>query len=58
LHLGSIGIGHHGQRWDWAIAYHFAYNGGRTVSGDVNAQADGTYKTFNNAIDVAATFRF
>jgi long-chain fatty acid transport protein len=58
LHLGSIGIGHHGQRWDWAIAYHFAYNGGRTVSGDVNAQADGTYKTFNNAIDVAATYRF
>ncbi len=58
LQLGSIGLGHHGERWDWTIAYHFAYNGGRTVSGDVNSQADGTYKTFNNAINVAATFKF
>jgi long-chain fatty acid transport protein len=58
LQLGSIGFGHHGKRWDWAIAYHFAYNSGRTVSGDVNPQADGTYKTFNNAINVAATFKF
>ncbi len=31
LQLGSIGFGHHGKCWDWAIAYHFGYNGGRTV---------------------------
>ena len=58
LQLGSIGFGHHGKRWDWAAAYHFAYNGGRTVSNDVNPQADGTYRIFNNAFDIAATFKF
>jgi long-subunit fatty acid transport protein len=58
LQLGSIGFGHHGRRWDWAAAYHFAYNGGRTVQNDSNASADGTYKTFNNAFNVSATFKF
>ena len=58
LHLGSIGFGRHGKHWDWAIAYHFAYNGGHTVQNDSNALADGTYKTFNNAFNVAATFKF
>ena len=59
LHLGSIGIGHHSKRWDWAAAYHFAYNGGHTVTGDTaNPSANGTYKTFNNAFNVSATFKF
>jgi long-chain fatty acid transport protein len=58
LHLGSLGFGRHGKRWDFAIGYHFAYNPGREVTGDVNSLADGTYRTFNNAINVAATLRF
>ena len=58
LQLGSIGFGRHGKHWDWAIAYHFAYNGGHTVQNDSNTLADGTYKTFNNAFNVAATFKF
>ena len=59
LHLGSVGFGRHGKHWDWAVAYHFGYNGGRTVSGDTtNPSANGTYKTFNNAFNVAATFKF
>ena len=58
LQLGSIGVGHHGQRWDWAIAYHFAYNGGRTINNNYNPQANGTYKTFNNAFNISTTFKF
>lgn len=59
LQLGSVGFGYHGKRWDWAAAYHFGYNGGRTVQNDTtNPSANGTYKTFNNAFDVAATFKF
>jgi long-chain fatty acid transport protein len=66
LHLGSIGVGHHGKRWNWAVAYHFGYNPGRTVSGSTpsplplpNGQtADGTYRVFNNAINVSATIKF
>lgn len=58
LHLGSVGFGHHGRQWDWAVAYHFAY-GERTVSNDTaNPSAEGTYKTFNNAFNVAVTFKF
>ena len=57
LHLGSIGFGRHGKHWDWTIAYHFAY-GERTVSNDSNALANGTYKTFNNAFNLATTFKF
>lgn len=57
LHLGSIGIGHHGERWDWSIAYHFAY-GTRNVQNDSYASADGKYETFNNAINIAGTFKF
>lgn len=58
LHLGNFGFGHHGTHWDWAVAYQFAYNGGHTVSGDANAAADGTYKTFNNALNASVTFKF
>ncbi|HLX94441.1 MAG TPA: outer membrane protein transport protein [Verrucomicrobiae bacterium] len=61
LQLGSLGFGRHGKNWDWAIAYHFGYNGGRTINNPPTAPdfpANGTYKTFNNAVDVAATFKF
>ncbi len=61
LHLGSVGFGHHGKRWDWAIGYHFAYNGGREVKNadPINgADVNGTYRTFNNAVNIAATFKF
>ena len=58
LHLGSIGLSHRGQRWDWAIAYHFAWNGERTVSNANIPLANGTYQTFNNAFNLSATFKF
>lgn len=59
LHLGSCGVGHKGKRWDWAVAYHFATNGnGRTVKGSPGGIADGTYKTFNQAVNLSATFKF
>jgi long-chain fatty acid transport protein len=61
LHLGSVGFGHRGQRWDWAFGYHFAYNGSREVTGSAVAgpfSPNGTYKTFNNAVNVAVTFKF
>jgi len=57
LQLGNMAFGHHGKTWDWAIAYQFAYNGGRTVENNAYG-VDGTYKTFNNAINVSTTFKF
>jgi long-chain fatty acid transport protein len=58
LSLGNFGFGHHGQYLDWGIAYQFAFNGGRTVTGDSNSSADGTYKTFNNAVNASVTVKF
>ena len=57
LNLGSVGFGHHGERWDWAIGYHFAC-GNRDVSGAHNSLANGTYKTFNNAFNLSTTYKF
>ncbi len=62
LHLGSIGFGRHGKRWDWALGYHFGYNPGRTVSGSPTSvagqNADGKYEILNHAVNLAATFKF
>lgn len=58
LHFASLGVGHHGRRFDWSIAYHFGINGGRTVRNDANTAANGTYRTFNNAFDLAVTYKF
>jgi long-chain fatty acid transport protein len=59
LQLGAVGFGHHGKHWDWAAAYLFGYNGGHTVTDDVAApSADGTYKTFNQAINIAIGYKF
>jgi long-subunit fatty acid transport protein len=59
LHLGSIGFGHKGKRWDWTVAYHFGYNPGREVNNDVTfPSANGNYQVLNHAFDVALTFKF
>jgi long-chain fatty acid transport protein len=60
LHLGSIGFGRKGTRWDWALTYHFGYNPGRTIRNSLPAPslADGTYRTFNNAFNLSATYKF
>jgi len=62
LHIGSIGVGHRGEEWSWAVAYHFAYNGGRTVTGNTPSlageSADGTYETLNQAVNVSCQYKF
>ena len=60
LHLGSIGFGHKGERWDWAFAYHFGYNGdGRVVSGSpFGGLADGRYETLNHGLNASVVFKF
>lgn len=62
LHLGSLGFGHRGDTWGWALAYHFAYNGGRTVKGNTPSPAgetaNGKFETFNQAVNVSCHFKF
>ncbi|MCL5097554.1 MAG: outer membrane protein transport protein [Candidatus Omnitrophica bacterium] len=58
LHLGGVGFGHRGKRWDWSIGYQFAL-GDRDVKNDiVNPAANGSYDIFNEALNLAVRFRF
>jgi long-chain fatty acid transport protein len=63
LHLGSIGFGHRGETVSWALGYHFAYNGGRKVSGNQTSSflgetANGEFKIFNHAVNVSMRYHF
>jgi long-chain fatty acid transport protein len=62
LHLGSIGFGHRGDVFSWAVGYHFAYNGGRTVRNNtpslIGETANGEWKTFNHAVNVSVRYQF
>lgn len=62
LHLGSVGLGHRGRRWNWAFGYHFACNPRRQVRGSptplLGPSADGIYRTLNHAFNVSATLKF
>lgn len=62
LHLGSIGFGHRGDVVSWAVGYHFAYNGGRTVRNStpslIGESANGEWKTFNHAVNVSVRYQF
>ena len=58
LSLGNFGFGHKGKHLDWAIAYQFAYYGGRNVNNDAHSLDDGEYKTFNNAVNGSVTLKF
>lgn len=58
LNFGNFGFGHHGKHFDWAVAYQFAFNGGHTIQNNPPAAYDGTYKTFNNAVNGSVTIKF
>ena len=63
LHLGSIGVGHKGQRWNWALGYHFGINPARHVKNNqttsaIGETADGTYRYFNQALTASASYKF
>jgi long-chain fatty acid transport protein len=64
LHLGNVGFGHKGQKWNWAISYTAAINPGRHVAGDSfdkgtpGTMVDGTYRTINHAINISTCYKF
>ena len=56
LHVISVGVGHHGERWGWAVAAQVIMGPERDISNG-NA-ADGTYQFFNQAINFAINYKF
>jgi long-chain fatty acid transport protein len=65
LNLWSIGVGHKGEKWGWAFSYTLAYNPGHEVNNSVfdkgpvpGFQVNGNYKTINNALNFAVSYKF
>jgi long-chain fatty acid transport protein len=58
LHLGGVGFGHRGQRWDWSLGFQVAL-GQRNVANDTaNPAANGAYHIFNQALNLSVRRRF
>lgn len=57
LHVGSVGFGYRGTRWNWAATYQLGYQSGREVRGS-DYGVDGTYSVANHAFSVSAAFKF
>jgi long-chain fatty acid transport protein len=56
LHVGSLGFGHRGEHWGWAVSGQIIAGPERRVS---NGNAtDGTYQFFNQAVNVSVAYRF
>ncbi|MDB6021939.1 MAG: Membrane protein involved in aromatic hydrocarbon degradation [Pedosphaera sp.] len=65
LHLFSVGTGHKGRRFGWAVSYTVAYQPNRTVSGSSfnnpltpGTTVDGNYRVLNNAINASVSLKF
>lgn len=56
LHVASIGIGHKGKRWSWALSGQIITGPSREISN--GKPSDGTYQFFNQAINFAVDYRF
>jgi long-chain fatty acid transport protein len=58
LHVGSLGFGHRGRRWDWALAGQLIGGTYRTVSGAADPTVNGRYRLFTPTISLAVGYHF
>ena len=58
LHTGSLGGGHKGVHWDWAVAVQFIAGGWRTIENDANPTVDGRYKLFTPTLSFSVGYHF
>lgn len=63
LHVGSLGFGHKGSRWEWAVSGQIITGPPRFVSGARSAspageKADGHYQWFNQAVNLSVAYKF
>lgn len=56
LHVGSLGFGHRGERWSWAVSGQIIAGPERRISN--GTVADGTYQFFNQAVNFSLAYRF
>jgi long-chain fatty acid transport protein len=59
LHVGSLGFGHHGQRWNWALAGQIIGGSFRNVSGVVSdPTVNGRYRLFTPSLSFSVGYHF
>lgn len=56
LHVGSIGFGRRGERWSWAVSGQIISGPARHISN--GNSADGSYRFFNQAVNISVAYRF
>ncbi len=56
LHVASLGFGHKGEHWDWAISGQIIAGPARQISN--GNSADGSYQFFNQAVNFSMGYHF
>ncbi|MBI5383415.1 MAG: outer membrane protein transport protein [Verrucomicrobia bacterium] len=56
-HVFSVGLGHHGKKVSWDVAYQFAYGPERTISG-APLLGGGNYTFYSHALACSFGYRF
>jgi long-chain fatty acid transport protein len=58
LHVASLGGGHRGKSWDWALAAQLIGGGWRNVSNLQNPSVDGRYRLFTPTVSFSVGYHF
>ena len=58
LHIGSLGVGRKGERWDWAIAAQFIAGPLRTIDNHVNPTVNGRYQLWTPTLSFSLGYHF
>ena len=58
LHVGSLGVGHKGQHWNWALAGQLIGGAYRDVRTAIDPSVNGRYRLFTPTISVSVGFHF
>jgi len=58
LHVGSLGVGHKGQHWNWAVAGQLIGGEFRTVSQASDPSVNGRYRLFTPTLSFSVGYHF
>ena len=58
LHVGSLGIGYHGEHWSFALAGQYIAGGFRKVDNAVDPTVNGRYRTITPSISFSIGYHF
>lgn len=57
LHVGSVGVGHKGEKWNWAVAAQIIAGPARNITSSPNSPS-GSFQLFIPTVSVSVGYRF